>query len=115
MVKGSEAGRLSPQLLSDKAEQYLQSTLGTPGARARWVEGTSVPWIYLNRDLLRQRGLSEATVQDQLAAWLARQPGVLKAYTRTPSSSGARRLTTRSPAASAYRFTPTAVAMCRWS
>ena len=30
MVKGSEAGRLSPQLLSDKAEQYLQSTLGTP-------------------------------------------------------------------------------------
>jgi hypothetical protein len=39
--------------------------------------------VYLNRALLQQRGLTEARVEEALADWLKRQPGILTAYTRS--------------------------------
>src|SRR5262249_2875534 len=79
--QGKDAGRVpAPE---KKAEEFLEATFGNNEGMARWVEATFHPWVYLNRDLIRRRGLKTADVEEALAGWLKKQPGVHTAYTRT--------------------------------
>jgi predicted AlkP superfamily pyrophosphatase or phosphodiesterase len=73
---GKDAVRLSPALLSGKAEKFLRAKFDGEGNSARWVQGSEYPWVYLNQGLLRRRGLNPATVEQALTGWLMRQPGV---------------------------------------
>jgi hypothetical protein len=82
-AQGKDAGRLPLELLTKEAEAFLQATFGEPGGKSRWLEATTIPWVYLNQPLLRRRGLPPATVEEALARWLEKQDGILKAYTRT--------------------------------
>jgi hypothetical protein len=81
-TRGKDAGRVSPALLTLQASTFLDSAF--PGAAsAGWVQAAVPPGIYLNRALLKKRKLDPTNVEEALAGWLAKQPGVLRAYTRT--------------------------------
>jgi hypothetical protein len=80
--QGKEAGRVPPDLLSKRAEKFLRSTFGTKEDKENWLEATSYPWLYLNRQLLAECGLDADQVEEALAEWLKQQPGVQTAYTR---------------------------------
>ena len=82
-ARGLESARISIKLLSSQAEDFLRQTFGRDDEKAQWVEASADPWIYLNRALLANRGLEQAKVEAALARWLERQPGILKACTRT--------------------------------
>jgi hypothetical protein len=82
-AQGKDAGRVAAEVLTKKAEVFLQETFGQPGGTARWLEATAAPWLYLNQAVLRQRGVPAASVEEALARWLEKQAGILKAYTRT--------------------------------
>jgi hypothetical protein len=77
-----DAGFVAPGLLDRLANDFLEETFDQEGEKARWVEAAEYPWVYLNQDLLRRRGLSRPEVEEALAGWLRRQAGVLAAYTR---------------------------------
>ncbi len=80
--RGIEADRILPAELAKNAEAFLQERFGGGDARARWIE-PDFPWLFLNRALARAKGLDAAKVEDELAGWLSRQPGVLAAHTRS--------------------------------
>ncbi len=81
-AQGKEAGRVPSDLLTAKAEAFLDGKFGANEGKAHWVEAAAFPWAYLNRRVLAQRGLAEADVAEALAGWLTQQPGVQAAYTR---------------------------------
>jgi hypothetical protein len=80
---GKDAGRVPADLLAGRAEAFLQKTFGQGEVAERWLQAKAGPWIYLNRNLLQQRGVDETRVEAALAEWLKRQAGVLTAYTRS--------------------------------
>jgi hypothetical protein len=81
--QGKNAGRIDISLLDRKASAMLDETYGAAEGKERWFEAGGVTWGYLNRALLEKRGLKEAVVQQTLATWLEKQPGIQKVYTRT--------------------------------
>jgi predicted AlkP superfamily pyrophosphatase or phosphodiesterase len=81
------AARVLSSLLSTQAEEFLRRRFGPTKGAATWLEATSSSWVYLNRSVIRQRGLEPAVVEQALAGWLVKQPGVLAAYTRSQLSS----------------------------
>ena len=85
--QGKKAGRVSPQLLKTDAQAFLNETFAN-GKRLPWIETAVGDNIYLNRGVLREQGLESSTVEKALAGWLAKQPGILGAYTRTQLSNG---------------------------
>jgi hypothetical protein len=85
---GKKAGRVHPDLLKRKAEAFLNETFLKGKEQASWVEAQEDLWIYLNQKVLRAHDLKPARVEETLARWLSRQPGVQKAYTRTELSRG---------------------------
>lgn len=87
-AQGKDANRVGSALVKAKAEEFLRATYGVLDSKARWLETTTVPWLYLNRNLIRERGLKQADVEEALAAWLAKQPGVLAAYPRGRLTNG---------------------------
>jgi hypothetical protein len=92
--RGLDAGRVPRELLTRRADDFLRTTFatGTPSAvsptrqrgshASQWVEAVAEEWVYLDRDTIARHGLRQADVEDTLAAWLERQPGVQAAYTR---------------------------------
>jgi len=84
-AEGKKAGRVSPQLVTTDALAFLNETFSKNG-KLPWIEQVVGDNIYLNRGVLREQGLESAVVEKALADWLARQPGILKAYTRTQLS-----------------------------
>ncbi|MCI0462258.1 MAG: alkaline phosphatase family protein, partial [Gemmataceae bacterium] len=87
-AQGKDAARVPPQLLTTRALAFLNETFRKDGERLPWIEAVSGPEIYLNRAVLRETGLPAAKVEEALARWLAKQPGVQAAYTRTRLSKG---------------------------
>jgi hypothetical protein len=81
-AKGKDAGRVSMDLLGNRAEAFLNKTFGEGQGKNRWLEAKEVPWVYLNRSLLEKLALEEGQVEEALAGWLKQQPGILTAYTR---------------------------------
>jgi hypothetical protein len=80
-MQGKDAQRVpAPEM---KAEAFLAQSFGSNEGQGRWLEAAYHPWLYLNQDLIRRRGLKAAVVEEALADWLKKQPGVLTAYTRT--------------------------------
>jgi predicted AlkP superfamily pyrophosphatase or phosphodiesterase len=86
--RGQEAGRIDASRLRAGALEHLNRTFPGGEKGARWVEATAAEWFYLNRALLRQRGLDQSKVEESLAGWLRKQPGIQKAYTRSQLVAG---------------------------
>ncbi len=86
-LQGKDAGRVPAALLKARANEFLVSKFGGD-AKTRYVEEAVHPWVYLNRELLKEKGLKSADVEAALAAWLAEQKGILTAYTRTQLTDG---------------------------
>jgi predicted AlkP superfamily pyrophosphatase or phosphodiesterase len=80
-ARGIEAFRINPRLLTTAAEEFLEDKYGVADS-GRYIAAGSHPWVYLDADLLRRRGLDPAEVEEALAGWLERQPGVQAAFTR---------------------------------
>ncbi|MCS6853122.1 MAG: alkaline phosphatase family protein [Gemmataceae bacterium] len=80
---GRDAGRISASLLELEAEEALREKLGRPEGTAQWIEETWSPWVWLNRAVMAQQQRKPAEVEAALAEWLARQPGIQAALTRT--------------------------------
>jgi hypothetical protein len=87
-AQGKDAGRVAKELLTEKAGAFLNQTFAKEGERLPWVEKRMGTWIYLNRGVLKERGLESGKVETALANWLAKQPGVQAAYTRTQLTKG---------------------------
>lgn len=82
-AQGKDGARDAADTLTTKAEAFLNSKFGNNQRGAHWLSATEESWVYLNRQLLRERGLQQAEVEYALAKWLKVQPGILEAYTRT--------------------------------
>jgi Type I phosphodiesterase / nucleotide pyrophosphatase len=85
-ARGLAAARVPLPSRKD-AEAFLSTTFAAPDG-TRWVEAVAESWFYLNRAVLRERGLASATVEAALAGWLKEQPGILAVYTRTQLEAG---------------------------
>jgi predicted AlkP superfamily pyrophosphatase or phosphodiesterase len=85
--QGKKAGRVSLELMAGEVHAFLDETFAK-GKRLPWIEYVADTNIYLNRGVLREQGLESAKVEQALADWLGKQPGILKAYTRTQLSKG---------------------------
>lgn len=82
--QGKEAGRVPPETLTSLAEQHLNQTFLPPGEKATWFETNKYnSWVYFNRRALKAMKLEQSKVERSLADWLAEQPGILTAFTRT--------------------------------
>jgi hypothetical protein len=86
--QGKKAGRVPPSLLTSQAAAFLDGKFAKNGAKLPWIEETAGTWIYLNQGLLREQGLDAAVVEKALADWLAAQPGIQAAYTRSQLRKG---------------------------
>src|SRR5262249_51630036 len=86
--QGKDAGRIDVFSLYAKAQSFLEQTFGKTEGNDRWIEATPLPWVYLNRKSMQRRGLKLEEVEIALAAWLEKQPGILKAYTESALSKG---------------------------
>jgi len=69
--------------LASRANRFLNEAFAPEGREGQWFDAVLLPWLWLNQGNLRERGLDSATVEKKLAEWLARQPGIQVAYTRT--------------------------------
>jgi hypothetical protein len=87
-ARTGKGARVDPALLGKRAEEYLTRTFGGKEGDGRWVEWSEEPWVYLNRALLKKREIEPAKAEAALAEWLMKQPGILKAYTRTELLAG---------------------------
>ncbi len=72
------AGRLSGKAILDEVEKALTTKFG----EGKWVVGSVGPAPYLNRDLIRAKGLSESEVERVAAEAVSRVPHVFRVYTR---------------------------------
>jgi hypothetical protein len=80
--QGKDAGRVAPALLKAQANDFLVKKFGGD-SKTRYVADAVHPWVYLNHELLKARGLPVAGVQEALAGWLKEQAGIQTAYTQT--------------------------------
>jgi len=78
--QGKQAGRIPATVLSTDAEEFLEQSFGHE--RMRWILDAPYPWIYLNREGIRENGLDEDEVEQALVRWVKSQPGFQTAYGR---------------------------------
>jgi hypothetical protein len=81
--RGKKAGRIDQASLKTRANKFLNETFNDGEDPANWIEAAVYPWFYLNRGVLKDRKLESRKVEEALAGWLAKQPGIQTAYTRT--------------------------------
>jgi hypothetical protein len=81
-AQGKEAGRVSPNQLATKAMELLQEKFAKGAEPLPWIESLGPGWVYLNHEVLKERGLAAEKVEQVLADWLRQQPGIAAAYTR---------------------------------
>ena len=84
------AKRISAKKIIDAAEEHLREKFPTEKqieqSKVRWFESVQIPWIYLNQNLIRSRGLESADVERALASFLEKQEGIYRAFTRSDLS-----------------------------
>ena len=85
-AKGLDAARVDTEEQRQQAEEFLQSTFGR--SVRPWIQAKWGPWVYLDRRTLKARNADPAEVEEALADWFRRQPGVGAAYTRTRLTAG---------------------------
>src|SRR5262249_56771320 len=81
-ARGKEAGRVSPELFTTRAEELLDETFAAKGEQLPGIEQPAAACIYLNQALLKERRLEPARVERARADWLMKQTGVERAVTR---------------------------------
>lgn len=87
--QGKEARRVDPEVLTTRAEAFLNRAFLPEGARAPWLERTKHnSWIYLNRALLKELNIAPEKAERTLAEWLAKQEGIEAAITRSELLAG---------------------------
>jgi hypothetical protein len=86
-LQGKDSGRVLGAVLKVRANEFLVKKFGGD-AKTRYVEEAFHPWVYLNQELLKEKGLKSADVEAALAGWLAEQKGIQAAYTRTQLLAG---------------------------
>jgi hypothetical protein len=88
-AKGKKAGRVNPKALAQAASDYLTKAFAKDGENLVWFEHDPRDaafhngFVYLNRNLLKERALDRAKVERGLADWLVQQPHIQAAYTRS--------------------------------
>jgi hypothetical protein len=92
---GHPNARRVPQgpILAAAQKRLDEAFPGPPGGQARagrWVERGADNMLYLNHKLVAARKVAQASVEKELARFLAQQPGLCAAYTRTELLSGAK-------------------------
>ncbi|HEY7312345.1 MAG TPA: alkaline phosphatase family protein [Gemmataceae bacterium] len=85
---GGEALRIDTIALMKNAGAFLGETFDVPADDNRWVEWTEGPWVYLNHALLARHNLKPMKVEEALADWLKKQPGIGSVYTRNQLLAG---------------------------
>jgi len=73
------AGYFDTGAAAKEAQQFLTKQFG----EGKWIESTMNEQFYLNRTLIKEKGLDLANVQNQLAAFIREIDGVSKVYTAT--------------------------------
>jgi predicted AlkP superfamily pyrophosphatase or phosphodiesterase len=81
--QGKEADRILPSELGHSIETFLDSTYDNGRRQVSWLDDLVYPWVYLNQRTIQKFGLKQADIEEALAAWLKKQPGIQTAYTRT--------------------------------
>lgn len=84
--RGEGGGRIDPGKLKAEAQAFLSRTFTKEGDKLPWIEASVASMIYLNRSLIDSRKLPQAEVENALARWLAKQPGIQAAFTRSQLS-----------------------------
>ena len=80
---GKEASRIAPTTLKAAAADALQGAFAKDQPKLPWIEASYGPWIYLNRNTLKEAKVAQADAEKTVAAALAKVPGVLASFTRT--------------------------------
>lgn len=86
--RGVEAARINPSDLIRRGSAFLGEKFHIPETDNRWVEAEATSWLYLNRALLQRHHLKQADVEEELAGWLRKQPGIHSVYTRSQLLAG---------------------------
>jgi hypothetical protein len=86
--RGEEALRIDTTALVKRASAFLSEKFQVPAEESRWMEAAEIPWLYLNRALLARYHLKQPEVEAALAEWLGKQPGILRASTRSQLLAG---------------------------
>ena len=83
LVKDAE--RIEPEILTTKAEAFLNAKFLPEGKKAPWLElpKKANTWLYFNHATLKELKLDQAVVERALADWFNIQPGIERAFTRT--------------------------------
>jgi Type I phosphodiesterase / nucleotide pyrophosphatase len=79
---GKNAGRISPNLFKGEAKEFLQATFAEGRESLPWIEAFEAGYVYLNQAVLKELDLPASRVEQTLAEWLSRQPGIQAAYPR---------------------------------
>src|SRR5262249_37308983 len=87
-AQGKDGGRISPALLLAKANPFLNTEFASVDTPASFIEAFAYPWAYLDRRLLKDLKLDHAKVEQALARWLMKQPGIQAAYSRSSLEHG---------------------------
>jgi predicted AlkP superfamily pyrophosphatase or phosphodiesterase len=90
-VAGRDARRVPLSPILAGAEEHLNQVFpatNKSASQARWIEEQVSNMLYLNRAVIAGRGVERAAVEKELAGWLAHQPGISAAFTRTELMSG---------------------------
>ncbi len=104
VAQGKDAKRVPPTKLLVGAERVLRDTYGKPTDDATdpvdaddkkndaktdekkdrnlWIEAVSAPYVYLNQRKMKGTKVNPDAAAETLAAWLQKQPGVDRAFTR---------------------------------
>lgn len=83
--EGKDAGRIDPDLLTSRAEEFLNKKFLPEGKSAPWLEMPKKgnAWVYFNYATIKELKLRQAEVETALATWYNEQPGIEHAFTRT--------------------------------
>ena len=83
--EGKDAGRIDPELLTSRAEEFLNKKFLAEGKKAPWLEmpRKGNAWVYFNYATLMELKLRQEDVETALANWYNEQPGIERAFTRT--------------------------------
>ncbi len=81
--QGKDAGRVPPNLFTNRAAEMLQQKFAPKQKLLPWIEKSSSGWIYFNHATLKEAGVSATQAEDAVVNWLPQQPGIQAAYGRS--------------------------------
>jgi predicted AlkP superfamily pyrophosphatase or phosphodiesterase len=82
---GLKAGRVEPEILTTRAEEFLNQKYLAEGKKKPWfiLPKRGNAWVYFNYATLEEMKLKRSDVEKSLADWYNTQSGIERAFTRT--------------------------------